>query len=236
MPVPGNPAYKPGKVDAFADVDISEADMPNPMRSARSMYIPFDSSKLEEMDKGPQSEIYRPALDKYLAAKRAAIVKKKGDTELANRPFKVEIILETVEGCSCKWNPATREWVGDCEICGPGKKNSATYIYDRGLSQTTSMIKAGVRVMIPSRKGKGQIAFAETTNTSDRYISREWITIERGNLELRYYDGFDTQIRSSMVDLAGAEGSAARGLCNLRIELTDWCQRSYKGEVVDLTV
>ena len=230
MPVPGNPGYK-------VVADDNADGQPEPKRSKRSTYCPFSHNKLAEMDKGPQSNVYRPALDKYLKRKREVLTEKHGRTSnLAQRPFKVQVILVQPEGCTCLWDPGVREWVRDCATCGPGKTYTAVYVYDRGLSQTHAMIVNGVRVLIPSRKKGGQIAFADATNASDRHISRERITIERGNLELRYYDGFDCQIQPSSVDLAGWEGSAARGLCNLRIELTDWTQRSYKGTVVDLTL
>jgi hypothetical protein len=139
------------------------------------------------------------------------------------------------------WDKATRttQWHPPgprCSVCcGPNKKYTIAYVYDKGLTRTGPLIKSGVQVFIPSRKASGQIAFDDAANTSDRYIARERITIERNNLELRYYDGFDCLIHPSAIDLAGAEGSAARGLCNLRIQLVDWCARSYKGRRVDLS-
>jgi hypothetical protein len=236
VPVQGHPAYQRGKCDAFAEKGMTDADVVAATRSSRSTFCPIATAKLNEIDKGPKSTVYRGPFDTYVAAKKEALKRKHGpDSTLTKRPLKVQVIMQEVTDCTCAWSPSTQTWISDCNVCGPGKTYTAAYVYDRGLTQTAEMIRSGLTVMIPSRKGSGQIAFSALTNTSDRYIARERITIERGNLELRYYDGFDCQIPPSMVDLAGREGSCARGLCNLRIELTDWTQRSYKGETVDLT-
>ena len=113
------------------------------------------------------------------------------------------------------------------EICGDGvMKVTSSCMCDRGLSRVQVFQRNGIRVCVPSRKGVNQVVFTHASALADRSIATERITVERNNLELRSYDGFNCQIPLSGISLAGAEASAARGLCNLKLRLVDWSERS----------
>ena len=111
-------------------------------------------------------------------------------------------------------------------FCGPCKAVTSSYMYDRGLSRVQVFQKKGTRVYVPARKGANQVVFTPASAIAGRSIATERATIERNNLELRWYDGFDCRIPLSGISLAGAEASAARGLVNMQQRLVDWTERS----------
>jgi hypothetical protein len=234
--VKGKPDVRGGR-DYWYRPDTKEVSWDTPLpakkplrRSSRSKHVPLARSKLTEIDKGchDKSSVYHKKFLKFLELKR----KSQRNPKMRSRKMKVETVVKLTEGCTCKWSPARGAWVSHCAIC---EKLKAVYLYDRGLNRTAAFRRAKIRCFIPARKSKGQVAFSQVSAATDRLIARERITIERNNVELRVFSGFDCQINVSEIALAAAEGSVARGTCNEQIRLHDWVERSHGILSLDLS-
>jgi hypothetical protein len=205
-------------------------------RSTRSQAVTIPKSKLAEIDKGchDQGSIYHQKLMKLLKLKKSkakAIKKESKRAKMSNRKFKVETVLHRASNCTCTWSPSRGVWMSACAAC---RQYTAVYLYDRGLNRTSAFRRTKTRCLIPARKSKGQVAFSEAAGAGDRSIARERIHIERNNVELRTFSGFDSQISVSAIALAGAEGSVARGKTNMQMKLHDWVERSHGIVTLDL--
>lgn len=242
--IPGHPEYVPqGNVGARTftqpagsgqtleedEIDDDDGDgKPKKKRKIsyragrRAKMNPFPESKVKTINKGchDASGPCRQKLESLIALKRE---NQDDKGSLVGRGFKVEAVLE--HGCNCTWSPAEGRWLSICDDC---KNIKAVCLYDRGLTRVHLFMKAGIAVMVPHRKGSKQVTFSEVSAAQDRSIASERITIERNNVELRHFDGFDSQTTLFGVSLANWDGQVARGLANLKPKLTNWNDRSMK--------
>lgn len=132
-------------------------------------------------------------------------------------------------------------WMGDCfpgaatdnlvhyvqNVCKLVPSGMA-YVYDRGISASSMFDEECVTVVVPGKAQKRQRVFSSKSMEKSRNVATERILVERVFEKVREYAGFDAPASVGMLDVAGAEAQAIRGLVNFKRAPSNWADTSLR--------
>ena len=104
-----------------------------------------------------------------------------------------------------------------------------TFMYDKGLEETTAFNKANIWVSTLPKASNHQKIFTRESGDVSQQIGSARICIEHKNANLWEYDMLENQTTLQRIDMVGHECRVASLLCNLHQCHSDLAQGSYHG-------
>ena len=208
---------------------------------SRCTVAPFQARKIAAMKRATQSRACRPALDRYIQIKKAALderskLERDGRGRARGYPLKIEAVLLPMDGARLTDEQLAR--AADNRAAAVRARVSRQsqapepfggfvlrhLAYDCGLSGSavSELERHGVAVHTPDMRVDSQLAHSEVSMDRNRAVATERVNIERNNREFRLNDGFNSQCRLDTIDIADAEAQVARGIANLNRVLHSW--------------
>jgi len=102
-----------------------------------------------------------------------------------------------------------------------------TFMYDKGLEETTAFNKANIWVSTPPKASNHQKIFTHESGDLSQQIGSARICVEHKNANLWEYDMVEDETTLQRIDMVGHEVRVASLLCNLHQCHSDSSQRSH---------